>query len=93
MTTMIHDKKLARAKVAEHFIYLHPDSHNREAQLIKRSEIVEERKFAIEAVTDAVVIEVLLILIRHPGSKAGEVICAIVFCFTSKPCIWFVRSI
>lgn len=73
LTTMIHDKKLARAKVAGHFIYLHPDSHNREAQLIKRSEIIEERKFAIEAVTDAVVIEVLLILIRHPGSKAGEV--------------------
>jgi hypothetical protein len=70
---MIHDKKLARAKVAGHFIYLHPDSKNREAQLIKRSEILEERKFMIEAVTDTVVIEVLIILIRHPGSKAGEV--------------------
>jgi len=33
---MIPDKKIARAKVAGHFIYLHPDSKNREAQLIKQ---------------------------------------------------------
>ena len=70
---MVHDKKLARTKVAGNFIYLHPDSKNNEAQLIKRCEIIEEFRFAIEAVTDAVVIKVLLILIRHPGSKAGEV--------------------
>jgi hypothetical protein len=73
LAAKVHDKKLARIKVAGHFIYLHPDSKSHEAQLIKRREILEERRFAIEAVTDAVVIEVLLILIRHPGSKAGEV--------------------
>jgi hypothetical protein len=28
-TAMIHDKKLARTKVAGHFLYLHPDLKNR----------------------------------------------------------------
>jgi hypothetical protein len=73
LTSMVHDKKLARAKVAGNFIYLHPNSKSKEAQLIKRHEIVEERRFSIEAVTDVVVIKVLLILIRHPGSNTGEV--------------------
>jgi hypothetical protein len=73
LAAMVHDKKLTRAKVAGHFIYLYPDSKCHKSQLIKRREIIEERRFSIEAVTDAVVIEVLLILIRYPGSKAGEV--------------------
>ena len=74
LASMVHDKKLARTKVAGNFIYLHPDSKSNEAQLIKRCEIIEEFRFAIEAVTDAVVIKVLLILIRHPGSNASEVV-------------------
>ncbi len=73
LASMVHDKKLARTKVAGNFIYLHSDSKCHETQLIKRREIIEERRFAIEAITDAVVIEVLLILIRHPNSKSGEV--------------------
>ena len=73
LVAMIHDERLARAKVAGHFIYLHPDSEIRKAQLTKRHEMIEERRFAIESVTDAVVIQVLLILIRHPGSRAGDV--------------------
>lgn len=73
LASMVHNKKLTRTKVAGNFIYLHPDSKSQEKQLIKRHEIIEERRFAIEAVTDAVVIKVLLILIRHPGSNAGKV--------------------
>jgi hypothetical protein len=73
LAAMVHDKKLARAKVAGHFIYLHPDLEIREAQLTKRHEMIEKRRFAIVVVTDAVVIQVLLILIRHPGSRAGDV--------------------
>lgn len=73
LTAMVHDKQLARAKVTGTFIYLHIDSKIRKAQLAKRNEMIEDHKFAIEAVTDAVVIQVLLILIRHPGSKAGDV--------------------
>ncbi len=73
LAALVHGKKLARTKVAGNFIYLHPDSKQHQAQLIKRREIIEELKFALEAVSDAVVIEVLLILIRHPGSNIGDV--------------------
>lgn len=71
---MLHDKQLSRVKVAGHFIYLHPDSEFCNAQLLKRHEMIEDRKFSIEAVTEAVVIKVLLILIRYPGSRAGDVV-------------------
>lgn len=73
LLTMLHDKQLSRVKVAGLFIYLHPDSEVCKAQLLKRHEMIEERRFAIEAVTETVVIEVLLILIRYPGSRAGDV--------------------
>ncbi len=73
LVAMIHDERLVRAKVAGYFIYLNPNSEIRKAQLTKRHEMIEERRFAIESVTDAVVIQVLLILIRHPGSRSGDV--------------------
>ena len=73
LIAMVSDKQLARAKVAGHFIYLHPESEIRKAQLTKRHDRVEERRFVVDAVTDAVVIQVLLILIRYPGSRAGDV--------------------
>jgi hypothetical protein len=73
LAAMLQERKLARAKVAGCFIYLHPDLEIHKAQLARRHEMIEERKFAIEAVTDAVVIQVLLILIQHPGSRAGDV--------------------
>ena len=74
LSAMIHNKKLSRTKVAGYFIYHHPVSTKSAVQLIKRREIIEEGKFKIQAVSDAVVIEVLLILIRYPGSKIIEVV-------------------
>lgn len=73
LLTMVHDKQLARCKVARQFIYLHPDSEIRMEQLAKRRELFEQRRFELKEVTDAVVIQVLLILIRHPGSRTGDV--------------------
>ena len=73
LLTMVHDKHLARCKVAGQFIYLHSDSEIRMEQLTKRRELFEQRRFEIKEVTDAVVIQVLLILIRHPGSRTGDV--------------------
>lgn len=73
LLTMVHDKKLARCKVAGQFIYLHPDSKIGMEQLTKRRELFEQRRFELKEVTDAVVIQVLLILIRHPGSRTGDV--------------------
>ena len=61
---MLHNKQLSRVKVAGHFIYFHPDSEIYNAQLLKRQEMIEDQKFLIESVTEVIVIEVLLILIR-----------------------------
>lgn len=73
LATMVYDKKLTRNKVIGLFIYFHPDSMIGKIQLTKRQKMIEERKFDVEAITDAVVIQVLLILIRHPRSRAGDV--------------------
>jgi hypothetical protein len=70
---MIKAKKLSRAKLDGRFIYLHPDTESNETQLVRRREMIEERRFEIESVTDYMVIQVLLILIRHPGSRIGDV--------------------
>lgn len=70
---MIQNEQLSRAKIDGCFIYIHPAPENNEAQLARRREVIEERRFAIESVTDYVVIQVLLILIRHPGSRVGDV--------------------
>ncbi len=70
---MVHHKQLARSKVAGQFIYLHPDSEIRVAQLAKRQELFEQRRFELKEVTDAVVIQVLLMLIWHPSSRTGDV--------------------
>jgi len=73
LLTMVHDKHLARCKVAGQFIYLHSDSEIRMEQLTKRRELLEQRRLELKEVTDAVVIQVLLILIRHPGSRTVDV--------------------
>jgi len=71
---MVHHKQLVRSKVAGQFLYLHPDSEIRVAQLAKRQELFEQRRFELKEVTDAVAIQVLLMLIWHPGSRTGDVV-------------------
>ena len=73
LLTMVHDKQLARSKVAGQFIYLHSDSEIRMEQFTKRRELFEQRRFELKEVTDAIVIQVLLMLIWHPGSRTGDV--------------------
>lgn len=55
------------------FIYLHIDPTVRQAQLERRGELITAATTEAE-VTDAVVIQVLLTLIRHPGSNAADVV-------------------
>jgi hypothetical protein len=70
--TMIRTGKVAREKIDGQFLYLHPDAKTRGAQIQKRREMLADESFAGE-VSDAVAIQVLLTLIRHPGSRAGDV--------------------
>ena len=64
--------EVARESLAGFYVYLHPEDVVREAQLSRRREQLAAQQAETE-VTDAVVIEVLLIIIRHPGSKLAEV--------------------
>ncbi len=73
--TLLHlvtTNELARKEVAGQFIYLHPDAELRAAQLAKRRERDTAQALVTE-VTEAIVIQVLLILIRYPGARVGEV--------------------
>ena len=73
LLAMVHDKKIARKKLAGQFIYFHPEPGDRTVQVAKRQEMLEAYRFNIDEVTNEVVIQVLLVLIRHPGSRKGDV--------------------
>lgn len=63
---------IRRTEHGGHFVYLHSDPEVSEAQLARRKEMLAEQALSDE-VSDKMVIEVLLVLIRYPGSRAGEV--------------------
>lgn len=69
----IRHEKIAREIFEGLYLYLHPDTKTRTAQLDRRRELLEAHRFETEKVTDAVVIEILLVLIRYPGSRVGDV--------------------
>ena len=74
LLAMVRDNQVARSQVAAgHYLYLHPNPSVSEAQLAKRREMLEVQRIETEEVTNEVVIQVLLILIRHPGSRIGDV--------------------
>ncbi len=72
LLAMIRDENISREKIEGCFIYLHPRSTIRKAQIKKRHEMLADQAFACE-VTDSIVIQVLLVMIRYPGSKVGNV--------------------
>jgi hypothetical protein len=65
--------EIGREALAGFYLYLHPEETVREAQLARRREQLAVQQVETE-VTDAVVIEVLLILIRYPGARLAEVV-------------------
>jgi len=65
--------EIARESLTGFYLYLHPEETVREAQLARRREQLAVQQVETE-VTDAVVIEVLLILIRYPGVRPAEVV-------------------
>lgn len=66
-------QQISRESVSGFFIYLHPDTTVRQAQLSRRQQQLTAQRTKAE-VTDPMVIEVLLVLIRHPGSKFAQVV-------------------
>jgi hypothetical protein len=74
--TLLHlyrKAEIAREAVDGNYLYLHSDKKIGAVQLEKRQELLEAERFEEEEVTDTVVIQVLLLLIRYPGSQAGDV--------------------
>ena len=72
-----HQGKMDREKVHGFYVYLHPDPALRAAQLNRRR---ERASFEVPAkqgqpeIGDAVIIQVLLTLLHHPGAKAADVV-------------------
>ncbi len=69
--------RIAGEKVHWFYVYLHPDPAVRGAQLNRRREyesFAEPAKDGELAIADAVIIQVLLTLLHHPGAKAADVV-------------------
>lgn len=73
LARLVADRELDREKLDGLFFYFHTDPEIRERQRLQRRTMLEAHRFESEQVTDAVVIEVLLVLIRFPGARAGDV--------------------
>ncbi len=65
--------EVGRESLGGLYVYLHPEDTVREAQLTRRREQLAVEQIEGE-VSDAIVIEVLLVLIRYPGSQLAEVV-------------------
>jgi len=65
--------EVGRESVAGFYVYLHTEDTVQQAQLTRRRKQLAVQKAETE-ISDAIVIEVLLVLIRHPGSRLAEVV-------------------
>ncbi|MCK4305941.1 MAG: hypothetical protein KAY24_17010, partial [Candidatus Eisenbacteria sp.] len=72
---LLRKEEIDRDCLARVYLYLHTDGRVRASQIERRQELLAHAAESREAeVSDAVVIEVLLTLIRHPGLGPGEVV-------------------
>jgi hypothetical protein len=77
---LVRGQEVSREQVGSVYVYLHCDAAIRQEQLARRHEAVEARRGGAAAAgggewpEDAVVIQVLLALIRHPGSGPAQIV-------------------
>jgi hypothetical protein len=78
LLSLVHDQEVSREQVEAIYVYLHSEATVRTEQLARRWELEERRRLAAagpgEDMDDAIVIRVLLVLIRYPGSGPGDVV-------------------
>ena len=73
LADLLHKGEVDRERLMQVYVYLHVEPAVRRAQLRRRKGLIAAA--AVEAeVTDAIVIQVLLTLLRHPGAKAADVL-------------------
>jgi hypothetical protein len=70
---LLRKGEVERERLAEVSVYLHIDPTVREQQLQRRRDQINARQVVDIEVSDAVVIQILLTLIRHPGAQPTEV--------------------
>ncbi len=76
LLALLRKGEIDRERLAEMFVYLHVEASVRETQLQRRREQTEAGQIDSEDeidVSDDVIIQVLLTLIRHPGSQPAQV--------------------
>ena len=78
LLSLVHRQEVTREQVEAVYVYLHPEATLRDEQLERRRELMAARRPGSagpgeDAVEDAVVIQVLLTLVRHPGSGPAQV--------------------
>jgi len=75
--TLVGTGELSRERVGTVYVYLHPEPGVRQQQLARRgARIASEERVAPHGeveLSDRLVIQVLLTLLRHPGSQAAAV--------------------
>jgi hypothetical protein len=79
LLSLVRDQELSREQVEAVYVYLHPDATVREEQLARRREQGDARRpdagrTGEASLDDAVVIQVLLMLVRHPGSGPARIV-------------------
>ncbi len=71
----VRHKAICREKISGFFLYLHNDPKIAEEQRQRRRDCITSlESVSAEQVDDAVIIQVLLTLLRHPGSRPDEVV-------------------
>ncbi len=75
---LLNSGEVSRERLLQVFVYLHVDAEVRAQQVDCRNELIESGKLATVSdeagISDALVIQVLLMLIRHPGSRPVDVV-------------------
>ena len=76
LLTLLRRGEIGRERLAQLYVYLHPDADIRAVQMQRRGALLDVGKTVrIEtAVPDEIVIQVLLTLLHHPGAKAAQVV-------------------
>jgi len=72
---LLRNQEVARERLQQLYVYLHADARLRALQLQHRHELLSRaQRSALErSLTDQLIIEVLLTLLRHPGADQAQV--------------------
>jgi len=76
LSDLLRKNEIGRERLAAVFVYLHAAPAFRQAQMQRRKERIASEHVATAdgEVSDEVIIRVLLVLIRYPGSGPGDVV-------------------